>query len=527
MEASRREEEELLDEELQRLPEKYRSPLLLCYFEGRTREEAAAQLGWTPGKVEGMLHLGRKRLRFRLIRRGVTLTSAAAMLPTCASLSAAVPHTLASVTAQAALQVVSGEKLSACGVSAAATTLAKGELMMAAKRMLLILALVLSIGTLAIGAGLWTRIGPLETQKNQGGEKAKQEIGGAAGQPALSDLDKIKGSWIGFESKESRFIGTKFTFGDGKGTVSYAATEEPKEDEDFTFKLDASKKPKELDLVLEAAPGVASLKAIYSLAENSMQICVASPQHNRPTEFKDDDEKQFVVILKRQKPPAPLRDKTVSSNNLKYIGIAMHCYHDAYKMFPGAAICDDNGKPLLSCAWPFCRTSNNKLFTGSSNWANRGIANTTRSSSRMPPTYVVPAAPKKLGETYYRVFVGVEAVFDWRFSAPLITIRDGTSNTLLCVEASESVPWTKPDELVYDAKKPLPKFPNFYGNGTSLGLFCDGSVRPLRNNLSEATLRALITRAGDDEPGKDFDYDRNRGTPPTLSPPTVESSIKQ
>ena len=80
-------------------------------------------------------------------------------------------------------------------------------------------------------------------------------------------------------------------------------------------------------------------------------------------------------------------------------------------------------------------------------------------------------------------------------------ITDGTSNTLLCVEAGESVPWTKPDELVYDAKKPLPKFPNFYGEGRFLAVVCDGSSRFLRSNLAEATLRALITRAANDVHG--------------------------
>ena len=63
------EEHEILDEELQRLPEKYRLPLLLCYIEGRTREEAAKQLGWTLAKVKGLLDRGRDRLRSRLIRR--------------------------------------------------------------------------------------------------------------------------------------------------------------------------------------------------------------------------------------------------------------------------------------------------------------------------------------------------------------------------------------------------------------------------------------------------------------------------
>lgn len=70
----------ILNQELQRLPERYRSPLLLCCLEGRSRDEAAEQLGWTLGMVKGCLERGRELLRNRLARRGVTLGSALAIL---------------------------------------------------------------------------------------------------------------------------------------------------------------------------------------------------------------------------------------------------------------------------------------------------------------------------------------------------------------------------------------------------------------------------------------------------------------
>jgi RNA polymerase sigma factor (sigma-70 family) len=65
----------LLDEELRRLPDQYRAPLVLCYLQGQTRDEAARQLGLTPTALKGRLERGRDRLRRRLERRGLALSA--------------------------------------------------------------------------------------------------------------------------------------------------------------------------------------------------------------------------------------------------------------------------------------------------------------------------------------------------------------------------------------------------------------------------------------------------------------------
>jgi RNA polymerase sigma-70 factor (ECF subfamily) len=73
-EVERRDLRRVLDDELLQLPEKYRAPIVLCDLEGRTREEAARQLGWPAGSMSRRLDRGRTLLRRRLTHRGVALT---------------------------------------------------------------------------------------------------------------------------------------------------------------------------------------------------------------------------------------------------------------------------------------------------------------------------------------------------------------------------------------------------------------------------------------------------------------------
>ncbi len=71
--AARQELRGVLHEELSRLPEKYRAPVVLCYLEGKTNEQAARELGWPTGSMSRRLERARKLLRERLTRRGVGL----------------------------------------------------------------------------------------------------------------------------------------------------------------------------------------------------------------------------------------------------------------------------------------------------------------------------------------------------------------------------------------------------------------------------------------------------------------------
>jgi cytochrome c peroxidase len=104
-----REVQQLLHEELTGLAKRYRDPLVACYLEGKTQEEAAAQLGVAVSTLKERMERGRSLLRARLVRRGLGPAAILAAATWPAAASASVPGTLASSTIQAAHRFAGGQ----------------------------------------------------------------------------------------------------------------------------------------------------------------------------------------------------------------------------------------------------------------------------------------------------------------------------------------------------------------------------------------------------------------------------------
>jgi RNA polymerase sigma factor (sigma-70 family) len=153
LEAAWRELQTLLDAEVQRLPARYREPLLLCYLEGKTHEEVARQLGCPVGTVHSWLARGRDLLRDRLQRRGLPISGAVlAAVFAVNSSTAAVPTCLFERTLQAALLFATGTTSLGAAPAAVVALAQSGMKSMNFVRLAIMLSLTVALGLVTAGA---------------------------------------------------------------------------------------------------------------------------------------------------------------------------------------------------------------------------------------------------------------------------------------------------------------------------------------------------------------------------------------
>ena len=195
-------------------------------------------------------------------------------------------------------------------------------------------------------------------------------------------------------------------------------------------------------------------------------------------------------------------DRMTSQNNLKQIGLALHNYHDAMGAFPPAVVRDKNGKALYS--WRVLILPYLEQDVIYKNWKKDEPWDSPHNkplSDVVLKVYTLPGNPDGVSNrTPYRVFIGKGTGFEELKGQPSKGIRfaditDGTTNTIAVVEATETVPWAKPEELDFVAGKALPPLGPPWRDEFNALLF-DATVRFIPKTIKPQSLQAMITRNG-------------------------------
>jgi hypothetical protein len=199
--------------------------------------------------------------------------------------------------------------------------------------------------------------------------------------------------------------------------------------------------------------------------------------------------------------------------HLKKIGLAFHNYHDVHKHFPPPVL--HGGKSgKVPYSWrvailPFLEGKEKELYDQynfDEPWdgpSNRKLID------KMPAIYSYPlidGSPSSTTNASYFVMTGPHTATSavvrnspFMSDSPfpeIVAITDGTSNTILAVEAKRDIPWTKPEDLPLDEGPVQPtSLGGYWPNGFN-ALFCDGAVKSLKNSIDPTVLRALFTRDG-------------------------------
>jgi hypothetical protein len=223
----------------------------------------------------------------------------------------------------------------------------------------------------------------------------------------------------------------------------------------------------------------------------------------------EDAPKMFAMLLPAIASAKQAATRTQSVNNLKQLGLAMHLYHDVHQSFPPAVLYGPDGKtqyswrvallPHLDQAALYEQYKKNEPWDSPDN---------KLVLAKMPGVFRDPSDPADSTYSSYYALTGPSTIFSGKEGTKILQITDGTSNTLMLVEAKRDIPWTKPEDIPYAAdlapagspsryatNAPLPKLGGHYPD-VFLAAFCDGAVRAISQEIDPTQLRYLMTRDG-------------------------------
>ena len=219
----------------------------------------------------------------------------------------------------------------------------------------------------------------------------------------------------------------------------------------------------------------------------------------------DDLAKSIAVALPPIQAARTAARRVQSINNLKQLALAMHNYHDTHKMFPRPSnneYYDYKNSRWMAAQHPYSwrvallpfleQRALYDTYRFDQPWD--GEANKLVSDTQVP-TFRDPSSTADANVASYFLLVGPSTMSPGDKDVRFRDITDGTSRTLMIVEAVRDVPWTKPEDIAVAVEGPLPKFGGHY-EGLFLAALCDGSVHTIPTPIDGDLLRSMITCAG-------------------------------
>ncbi len=276
-----------LDEELSRLPDKYRALIVLCDLEGKTRKDAARQLGVPEGTIASRLATARGMLAKRLSRRGLSVSSGmlGALLAQEAA-SACVPSLAVSATIKAATLLAAGQAAAGAlspSVAALMTGVTQAMCMTKLKNVLVLLALGLVCGATGLCL-LKSQAAQPETRVLPAQAEAAPIAALSAAEVQRAELAALQGVWLPLRYEEN---GKEFSpqckhFIKGNKVTVQVDGEKIAEGD---LVLDATKNPKRLDFVFPPGQTGQKHSIIYVRVGDHIIYCGNRDRKTRPTEF--------------------------------------------------------------------------------------------------------------------------------------------------------------------------------------------------------------------------------------------------